>query len=130
MAICTARSVRWSYPGKSYFDNGIVAAGGSDVPVSPLSPWWGIWAAVVRRELKSGKIMAPEERVTVEQALTMYTRNGAYVAFEEDRKGSLEPGKLADFLVLDRDVFTIPSEELKDVKVRQTYVGGKQIYAR
>ena len=122
--------VRWSYPGKSYFDNGIVAAGGSDVPVSPLSPWWGIWAAVVRRELKSGKIMAPEERVTVEQALTMYTRNGAYVAFEEDRKGSLEPGKLADFLVLDRDVFSVPSEELKDVKVRQTYVGGKQIYPR
>lgn len=122
--------VRWSYPGKSYFENGIVAAGGSDVPVSPLSPWWGIWAAVVRRELKSGKIMAPEERVTVEQALTMYTRNGAYVAFEEDRKGSLEPGKLGDFLVLDRDVFTVPAEELKDVKVRQTYVGGKQIYAR
>jgi predicted amidohydrolase YtcJ len=85
---------------------------------------------VVRRELKSGKIMAPEERVTVEQALTMYTRNGAYVAFEEDRKGSLEPGKLADFLVLDRDVFSVPSQELKDVKVRQTYVAGKQIYPR
>src|ERR1039458_711844 len=122
--------VRWSYPAKSYIENGIIEAAGSDVPVTPLSPWWGIWAAVVRRDLQSGQILAPEERISVEQALTLYTRNGAYAGFEEDRKGVLDPGKLADFIVVDRDVLTVPAEELKDVKVMQTFVGGRSVYER
>lgn len=120
--------VRWSYPAKSYIENGIIEAAGSDVPVTPLSPWWGIWAAVVRRELQSGQILAPEERISVEQALTLYTRNGAYAGFEEDRKGALEPGKLADFIVVDRDVLAVPADELKDVKVLQTFVSGRSVY--
>jgi len=120
--------VRWSYPAKSYIDNGIIEAAGSDVFVTPISPWWGIWAAVVRREMASGQVLAPEERISVEQALTLYTRNGAYVGFEERDKGSLEPGKLADFIVVDRDVLHVPAEELKNVKVLRTYVGGKLIY--
>ena len=120
--------VRWSYPAKSYIENGIIEAAGSDVPVTPLSPWWGIWAAVVRRDLQSGQILAPEERISVEQALTLYTRNGAYAGFEEDRKGALEPGKLADFIVVDRDVLTVPADELKDVKVLQTFVSGRSVY--
>ena len=120
--------VRWSYPAKSYLENGVVEAAGSDVPVTPLSPWWGIWAAVVRRDLQTSQLLAPEERISVEQALALYTRNGAYAGFEEDRKGSLEPGKLADFIVVDRNVLTIPAEELKDVKVLQTFVGGHSVY--
>ncbi|MBZ5654825.1 MAG: amidohydrolase [Acidobacteriia bacterium] len=120
--------VRWSYPAKSYIENGIVEAAGSDVAVTPISPWWGIWAAVVRRDLQSGQILAPEERISVEQALTLYTRNGAYAGFEEDRKGALEPGKLADFIVVNRDVLTVPADELKDVKVLQTFVNGQSVY--
>jgi predicted amidohydrolase YtcJ len=120
--------VRWSYPAKSYIDNGIIEAGGSDVPVTPLTPWWGIWAAVVRRELTTGELLAPEERLSVRQALTLYTRNGAYAGFEEESKGSLEPGKLADFIVVDRDVLTVPSDQLKDVQVLMTYVGGELGY--
>ena len=120
--------VRWSYPARSYIENGIIEAAGSDVPVTPLSPWWGIWAAVVRRDLQSGQILAPEERISVEQALTLYTRNGAYVGFEEDRKGALEPGKLADFIIVDRNVLTVPADELKDVKVLQTFVSGRSVY--
>jgi predicted amidohydrolase YtcJ len=122
--------VRWSYPAKSYIENGIIEAAGSDVPVTPISPWWGIWAAVVRRDLQSGQILAPEERISVEQALALYTHNGAYAGFEEDRKGALEPGKLADFIVVDRDVLTVPADELKDVKVLQTFVGGRSVYDR
>ena len=122
--------VRWSYPGKSYFDNGIVAAAGSDVYVTPINPWWGIWAAVVRKELIGGEVLAPEERLTVQQALTLYTRNGAYSGFEEGAKGSLEPGKLADFIVVDRDVLTIPSDELKDVRVLKTFVGGELVHEK
>ena len=120
--------VRWSYPAKSYFDNGIIASGGSDVYVTPISPWWGIWAAVVRREMKSGQVLAPEERITVRQALQMYTVNGAYAGFEEKIKGTLEAGKLADFVVLDRNLLEVPPDELKDVKVLATFVGGKAVF--
>jgi len=120
--------VRWSYPAKSYIENGIIEAAGSDAAVTPISPWWGIWAAIVRRDLKSGQILAPEERISIEQALTLYTRNGAYAGFEEDRKGALEPGKLADFIVVDRDVLNVPADELKDVKVLQTFIGGQSVY--
>ncbi len=59
------------------------------------------------------------------QALTLYTYNGAYVGFEEKKKGTLEPGKFADFIVIDRDILSVPTEELKDVKVLRNYVGGK-----
>ncbi len=123
-----AERVRWSYPAKSYIDNGIVEAAGSDVNVTPLTPWWGIFAAVVRKELQTGEVLAPEERITVQQALTLYTRNGAYAGFEERDKGSLAPGKLADFIVIDRDVLGVPADELKDVQVLQNWVGGLLIY--
>jgi predicted amidohydrolase YtcJ len=120
--------VRWSYPAKSYFDNGIIASGGSDVPVTPISPWWGIWALVVRREMKSGQVTAPDERINIRQALQMYTANGAYAGFEEKIKGSLEVGKLADFVVIDRNLLEAPPEELKDVKVLATFVGGEAVF--
>ncbi len=117
--------VRWSYPGKSYLENGIIEAAGSDVAVTPLSPWWGIWSAVVRIDLATGDVIAPEERLTILEALRLYTLNGAYAGFEEKEKGSLEVGKLADFIIVDRDVLSVPSDQLKDVKVLETFVGGK-----
>jgi predicted amidohydrolase YtcJ len=125
-----AERVRWSYPAKSYIENGIIEAAGSDVPVTPLSPWWGIWSAVERKELETGRVLAPDERITVHEALTLYTRNGAYAGFEESEKGSLVAGKLADFIVVDRDILSVPAEELKDVRVLQTWVGARKIYER
>ncbi len=122
-----AERVRWCYPAKSYIANGVIEAAGCDVPVTPLSPWWGIWSAVARQELGTGEVLAPEERLSIQEALRLYTNNGAYVGFEEKSKGSLEPGKLADFIVVDRDVLSVPTEQLKDVQVLATYVGGERV---
>ena len=122
--------VRWSYPAKSYIENGVIEAAGSDVPVTPLSPWWGIWAAVARKDLATGEVLAPEERLTISEALRLYTYNGAYAGFEEKTKGTLEPGKLADFIVVDRDVLSVPTDELKDVQVVKTFVGGEMVFER
>ena len=122
--------IRWSYPAKSYIDNGITEAAGSDCNVTPISPWWGIWSAVERKEMQTGEVLVPEERINVMQALKLYTVNGAYAGFEEKLKGSLEPGKLADFLVLDRDVTSVVSDQLKDTVVKQTYVGGELVFEK
>ncbi|MDM8003308.1 MAG: amidohydrolase family protein, partial [Bacteroidota bacterium] len=72
----------------------------------------------------------PEQKITVEEALKAYTINGAYASFEEDIKGTLEPGKLADFVVLDRDITAIDPAEIWDMKVQQTWVGGKKVLDR
>jgi predicted amidohydrolase YtcJ len=118
-----------SYRGKSYEDAGIVVSGGSDVGVTPLSPWWGVWAAVERKEYLTGEVLAPAERVDVRTALKWYTAGGAYAGFEEKDKGSLAPGRLADFIVLDRDPLSVPASELKDVQVLATAVGGELVHA-
>ena len=118
-----------SYRGKSYEDRGIVVSGGSDVGVTPLSPWWGIWAAVERKEYLTGEVLAPSERVDVKTALKWYTAGGAFAGFEEKEKSMLAPGRLADFIVTDRDLMTVPSAELKDVKVLATVLGGEVVHA-
>jgi hypothetical protein len=117
-----------SYRGRSYEDRGIVVSGGSDVSVTPLSPWWGIWSAVERKEYRTGEVLAPTERVDVQTALKWYTMGGAYAGFEEKDKGMLAAGRLADFIVLDRDPLTVPSAELKDVKVVATFLGGEVVH--
>jgi hypothetical protein len=122
-----AERVRWSYPGRSYVEAGIVAGAGSDVPVTPISPWWGIWAGVTRKDLETGEVIAPEERLPVRDVLRMYTRNGAWLGFEEGRDGVLAPSAFADLIVVDRNVLAVPADELKDVKVLQTMVAGQVV---
>jgi predicted amidohydrolase YtcJ len=117
-----------AYRGKSYEDRGIVVSAGSDVGVTPISPWWGFWAAVERKEYLTGDVLGPAERVDAATALKWYTVNGARAGFDEKELGRLAVGLAADFVVLDRDPLSVPAAELKDVKVLATYVAGRLVH--
>ena len=121
---------RSSYAWKSMLDAGAALAFGSDWPVAPLDPLSGIAAAVTRATLDGRHPGGwfPEQRLTVEQALRAYTRGSAYAAFEENDKGTISPGKLADLVVLSEDLFRIPPERIKDARVEITIVGGRVVY--
>lgn len=118
-----------SYPGRTWIDMGITAVGSSDAPVTPPDPWVNIRAAVTRLT-QDGASMGPEQKVTLDEALQMFTINGAYATFEEQLKGSVTPGKLADLIVVDRDPFALEPEELHTVQNDLTMIGGKIAYER
>lgn len=119
-----------TYAFRSLIDSGAAIAFGSDWYVAPASPLWGIYAAVTRRTLddKNPDGWIPEQKITVEEALKAYTINAAYASFEENIKGSLQKGKLADYTVLEKNIFTIDPPTIKDVAVLKTIVGGKVVY--
>jgi predicted amidohydrolase YtcJ len=124
--------VKTTYAFRSLLDSGATLAFGSDWFVAPATPLEGIYGAVTRRTLdgKNPEGWVPEQKITVEEALKAYTINAAYASFEEDLKGTLETGKLADFVVLDRDITAIDPVEIWDVKALQTWVGGKKVFDR
>lgn len=109
---------------------GIPVAYGTDCPVEQFRPLDGIYCAVTRRDFEGNGPFLPGEAVSVEQALYAYTVGGAYASGEEAVKGRIRPGMLADFTVLDRNLFTIPPETIREARVLATYVGGVQVYRR
>jgi len=123
-------------PYRTLFDRGVIVAGGSDHmqkldslrSINPFNPFLGMWIALARQSRWSDKPLHPEQRITRQEAIRLYTINGAYLTFEEKEKGSLEAGKLADFIVLDRDILTCPLDEVKEIKVRETWLGGKRVW--
>ena len=125
-------------PYKSLFDSGVVVGGGSDHmqkigslrSINPYNPFLAIWITLRRQPRWSDQPLHPEQRISREQALRLYTINNAYLMFEEKQKGSLEKGKLADFIVLDRDILTCPVDEVRNIQVEQTYLGGRIVYKR
>ncbi|MFA7261662.1 MAG: amidohydrolase family protein [Caulobacter sp.] len=120
-----------AWPARSLLDHGACVTFGSDWPVAPLDPVGGIAAAVLRRttdgQFPGGFV--PEQRVSVSEALTAYTRSNAYAGFQEDRLGVLAPGKLADFVVLDNDPFEVSAEDLHRLRVVSTVVNGIERFA-
>src|SRR5215831_2261981 len=121
-----------TYPFRALLDSGARLAFGSDWDVAPLSPILGIDAAVTRRTTdgKNPKGWFPEQRIGVEQALRAYTGDAAYAAFEEAEKGTLAVGRLADFVILSRDILTIDPREIVQTRVDATAVGGRIVYER
>jgi len=117
----------WLYRIKSFLDNGLTVAGSSDSPVVPNNPLIGIYAAITRRA-ESGQQILPEECISANQALAIYTTNAAYASFEEGIKGSITQGKLADIVVLNDDPTKLPPEQVKDIKVEMTIIGGKVVW--
>ncbi len=124
--------VKWAYAWKSLLNTGIRIAGGSDAPVESANPLWGIYAACTRQDHKGWPEGGwhPEQKVSRYEALKMFTIDAAYAGFEEKIKGSIEEGKLADIIVLSRDILNIPAKEILDTQVEMTIVGGKIVYQR
>jgi predicted amidohydrolase YtcJ len=119
-----------AYAWKTLLENGAVIAGGSDAPVEVGSPLIEFYAAVARKSLKgeSGEGWHPEQALTRDEALALFTSAAAYAAFEEDDLGTIEPGKLADFTVFDRDLMTIPEAEILEAKPLLTMIGGEVVW--
>ncbi len=122
------RAEEGAYVWQKLMKSGAVVGNGTDTPVEDVSPI-ACYYASVSRKLKDGSRFYPDQRMSREDALKSYTWNNAYAAFEDDRKGSLTPGKLADITVLSRDILTIPEEEILSTDVAYTIVGGKVAYS-
>ncbi|MCX6656243.1 MAG: amidohydrolase [Candidatus Bathyarchaeota archaeon] len=118
----------WLKPHRAWIDEGIMVAAGTDSPVTPYPPFPCLWASVARKTELKKTVMGAEQRVTREEAIRMYTVKGAYLSFEENIKGSIEPGKLADMIIIDRDILTCQEDDIKDTRVLRTILGGKTVY--
>ncbi|HXF06693.1 MAG TPA: amidohydrolase [Blastocatellia bacterium] len=123
------RAREGAYVWRKLWDAGVVVTNGTDTPVEDINPILSFYATVTRR-LADGSSFFPEQRLTREEALKSYTLNNAYAAFEEKIKGSVTPGKLADLVVLSRDIMTIPEDQIPGTEVIYTIVGGKIVYSR
>jgi predicted amidohydrolase YtcJ len=121
-----------TYAFRSLLDTGARLAFGSDWYVAPPTPMEGIFAAVTRRTLdgKNPGGWVPSQKISVEEALRAYTIDAAYAAFDESRIGSIEPGKLADMVVLEQNPFDLSPEKLNTVPIAATIVGGKVVYRK
>jgi predicted amidohydrolase YtcJ len=119
----------WLYPFKSILDAGIKLAAGSDSPVVAVNPLIGIYGAVTRLA-ETGQVVQPAEAVSVMQALEMYTLNAAYASCEEQDKGSITPGKLADMVLLSRNPLHVSPEMIKEIQVEMTVIGGRILWEK
>jgi predicted amidohydrolase YtcJ len=124
--------IKRTYAFRTFLDHGVHLAFGTDWDVAPLNPMLGLYAAVTRAGLdgKTPGGWVPEQKITVPEAVTAYTRGSAYAEFQDDVKGTLAPGMLADLVILSDDVFRIPPEKIRDVKVVTTIAGGRVVWPR
>jgi predicted amidohydrolase YtcJ len=119
----------WITPVRTYLDNGLVVSAGTDSPVVPYPPLWAFYHFVTRDTINGG-VLGPDQKISRREALRLETINNAYTTFEENTKGSIEPGKVADLVVLPDDIMTVQAESLESMNVLMTVVGGKIVYQR
>jgi predicted amidohydrolase YtcJ len=119
--------MRWMFAHRSFLDYGIPVAPASDYMPGPYEPMMALQSMVTRRDFR-GRAWGADQRITVEEALRICTLDGAYASFEEHLKGSITPGKLADFVILGRDPHQVDPLTLKDIPIVRTVVGGKTMY--
>ena len=117
------RRARWTYPFKSLVKSGAVACAGSDCPIEPIDPLLGVWAAVARKNF-------PRERLSVDEAIRMYTVNAAFASHEEMIRGSIKLGKLADLTILSKDPYSVEPDSIRNISVEMTIIDGEIVYAR
>jgi predicted amidohydrolase YtcJ len=129
LAVMGTERMKHYFPHKTYIEKEIVSIGHSDWMVTEANMVRQIYSAVARKSFL-GEPIASEQAISVMEALRLYTINAAYAEFGENIKGSIEPGKLADLTILDQDISTIPVEQIKNVKIEKTIVGGKIVYQR
>ncbi len=114
---------------RDWLDAGLHTGMGTDWTLMPPNPF-EVLSFLVTRKNRFGELVGADQRITRQEALRLGTIDNAYITFEEDVKGSIEKGKLADFIVLDRDYLTVPDDEIKNIGVLKTVVGGKVVYAK
>ena len=115
---------------QDYLELGVHEAFGTDCPVENFKPMRGIYCAVTRKDTKGRGPYLPEQAVSLYDALYAYTAEGAFVSGDEDIRGKIKEGMEADFIVLDRNLFKVPEEEILEAKVLETYIGGERVYKR
>jgi predicted amidohydrolase YtcJ len=118
----------YSYAWAEFLNHGILLVFGTDYPVEPVTPFRGLYSAVTRKSENGRKEYFPEQKITIDQAIAAYTTGSAFAEFAEKEKGTLATGKLADFVVLDRDISSIEPAKILGTKVLRTVVGGKTVY--
>jgi predicted amidohydrolase YtcJ len=123
-----AKRAAWSYTWKAFLDADVHLAFGTDYPVEPISPYRGIYAAVTRMNEAGTKSYFPEQKITRGEALDAYTQGSAYAEFAEKTKGKLLPGYDADFILVDRDLYTAPPQAVLHAQTLETFVAGRQVY--
>lgn len=123
------RSSQGAYVWRKLIDSGAVVSNGTDAPIEDVDPIANFYSSVTRR-MKNGELFYPEQRMTRMEALRSCTINAAHAAFEEDQKGSLTPGKLADVAVLSRDIMSVPEEEIPGTRLLYTIIGGEVVFER
>lgn len=122
--------VKMMFAHKSYVEHGILFAAGADSPCMDVNPMIGLWGAVARKDMINGVTCGENQKISILDAVRMFTYNGAYASFEEKIKGSLEPGKLADFIILSENLMESETDHIPQIKVDATYLDGQVVYER
>ena len=124
--------VQGAYSWRTFLDLGIPIANGSDFPVENVNPLWGFYASITRQDHKGYPALGwqPRQKMTRDEALRSFTIHGAYAAFEEDFKGSIEKGKLGDMVVLSKNIMKIEPKEILNTHVVMTILGGEIVYKK